>query len=98
MSQEEMITASLEGARILIDKERCELQEYDFAANRWLHRESAEWPLPRDRADEWLTGWNCVDRFAAMNILTKPAEYWDDVSDRAARKRGGQGTPPIPAR
>ena len=36
MSEEKMITASLEGARILIDKERCELQEYDFAAWRLL--------------------------------------------------------------
>jgi hypothetical protein len=70
MSEEKMITASLEGARILIDKGRCELQEYDSSANRWRHRESAEWPLPRERADEWLTGWNSVDRFTAINILT----------------------------
>ena len=72
MPEKKMITASLEGARVLIDKGRCELQEYDFAANRWHHRESAEWPLARDRADEWLTGWNSVDRFAAMIVLTAP--------------------------
>jgi hypothetical protein len=98
MSEEKMITASLEGARVLIDKGRCELQEYDFSANRWLPKESAEWPLRRDRADQWLTGWNSVDRLGAMSILTKPAESWDDDSDRAATDRSGQGTPRILSR
>jgi hypothetical protein len=75
MSRQKIITASLEGMRVLVDEKQCELQEYNFASDRWISKDIAPWPLPRDRADEWLVGWNDVDRFAAVNTLTKPADY-----------------------
>jgi hypothetical protein len=40
---------------------------------RWVGVE-ALWPLPRPLADQWLAGWNHVDRFAAVSALTKPDE------------------------
>ena len=75
MSEARIITASLEGMRVVVDGKRCELHEYDFQDNRWLPREEAPWPLPRSLADRWLTGWNGVDRFAAVSVLTEPPDY-----------------------
>jgi hypothetical protein len=74
MSEQKIITASLEGMRVLVDRKRCELHEYDFQANRWRSKKDAPWPRPRPLADQCLTGWNNVDRFAAVNALTKPDE------------------------
>ena len=90
MSGQKIITASLEGMRVLVDENRCELQEYDFGANRWLSKDDAPWPLPRGRADEWLAGWNDVDRFAAVNALTRPAD--DEAgAARPSRRLGEYG-------
>jgi len=72
MTDSKTITASLEGARIIVDGKLCHLQEYNFVKNRWFIKDEAVWPLQRARAEEWLSGWNHVDRFAAMNILTAP--------------------------
>ena len=72
MSEQKIVTASLEGMRILVDEKQCELQEYNFVSNRWFSKDASPWPLTRDRADEWLLGWNDVDRFAAVNLLTGP--------------------------
>lgn len=58
MSRQKIITASLEGMRVLVDEKQCELQEYNFAANEWLSKDASPWPLPRGQADQWLTGWN----------------------------------------
>ena len=84
MSGQAIITASLEGMRVLVDEKRCELQEYDFAVNRWFSKDTAAWPLPRPRADEWLAGWNAVDRFAAARVLTSPPDC-RATAPRAAR-------------
>jgi hypothetical protein len=73
VTQNIAITSSLEGARIIVDEELCQLHEYNFVQNRWDAKDEAIWPLPRARAEEWLSGWNHVDRFAAMNVLTEPA-------------------------
>lgn len=73
MTQNKIITASLEGARIIVDDKFCQLQEYNFVQNDWNATNEAMWPLPRARAEEWLSGWNHVDRFAAMNVLIAPA-------------------------
>jgi len=76
MTEQKTITASLEGARVIVtDEKQCELQEYDFAGNRWVLKDAAPWPLARDRAAEWVAGWNDFDKFAAVNILTRPADY-----------------------
>ena len=74
MSGRKIITASLKGMRALADEKRCDLQEYDFVANRWPSKDQSLWPVPRSLADSWLEGWNHVDRFAAVNILTEPPE------------------------
>jgi hypothetical protein len=80
MSGPKIVTASLEGMRVLVDEKRCELQEFDFEANRWLSKDDSPWPLLRARACEWLVGWNDVDRFAAVNALTRPADYPGELS------------------
>jgi hypothetical protein len=72
MTDTKTITDLLSGARIILDKPLCHLQEYNFVENRWYPRDEAIWPLPRARAEEWLSGWNRLDRFAAMSILTAP--------------------------
>jgi hypothetical protein len=76
----------LTGLRVVIEDKRCELQEYDFVANRWFSKDESPWPLTRARAGEWLVDWNDEDRFAAVNALTKP------VDDRAPMKLVGPTT------
>jgi hypothetical protein len=85
MSGQAIITASLEGMRVLVDEKRFELQEYDFTVNGWFSKDTAAWPLPRSPADEWLAGWNARDRFRAVSVLTSPPEY----PATAARAAGG---------
>ena len=72
MTDHKTITDSLAGARIILEKKLCQLQQYNFAKNQWHSEDEAIWPLPRVRAEEWLFGWNREDRFTAMNILTAP--------------------------
>ena len=74
MSEQRIITASLEGMRVLVDGKQCELQEYDFVGDRWLHKDASPWPLGRERAKEWLAGWNKVDRLAALSALVESAD------------------------
>jgi len=75
MAEQKIITASLEGMRILVDEKRCELQEFNFVANRWFSKDASPWPLPQDRANDWLAGWNDMDRFAAVSALTRAPDY-----------------------
>jgi hypothetical protein len=70
MTRSKTITASLEGAQIIVDGKLCLLQTYNFIENQWYPTDDAAWPLPRACAEEWLSGWNDVDKFAAMNVLT----------------------------
>ena len=65
----EEVTASLEGARVLVENGVCELEEYDFATNSWILKEQREWPLSGNLAQQWLQGWNAVDRFKAFSML-----------------------------
>jgi hypothetical protein len=71
MPESRIITASLEGMRVVVDERQCELQVYDFASNEWLPKDVSGWPLPSDRAHKWLMEWNHIVRFAAVNVLTK---------------------------
>jgi hypothetical protein len=89
MSGPKIITASLEGARVLVDEKQCELQEYNFTSDRWCSKDVSPWPLPRELANEWLAGWNDVDRFAAVSVLTKAPDY----PDTAPRSLGRAGEP-----
>jgi hypothetical protein len=72
MTDRKTITASVEGARIIVDEKLCQLQEYNFVENCWSLKDEDMRPLPRARAEQWLSCWNNVDRFAAMNLLTGP--------------------------
>lgn len=94
MSEQRIITASLEGMRVVVDGRRCELHEYHFLDNRWLPKDQAPWPLTRDRAQEWLAGWNDLDRFTAIGLLTAPAA---DPERRAARPDWARGAPGLDA-
>ncbi len=88
MSEQKIITASLEGMRVLVDEKQCELQEYNFVSNRWFPKDTAPWPLTRSLADTWLAGWNDVDRFAAVSTLTGPSA--DRAEPRGATRRLGE--------
>jgi hypothetical protein len=72
MTGSKTITASLEGVQIIVDERLCQLQEYNFVQNRWFPKDEGMRPLPRARAEQWLSSWNEMDRFAAMNLLTTP--------------------------
>jgi hypothetical protein len=79
MAEPQIVTASLEGARVVTDGKTCHLQEYDFAVNQWKPKDSAAWPLSRLIAEQWLDGWNSVDSFATISALTDPADH---ISER----------------
>lgn len=64
------IVASLEGMRVLVADGYCELDEYDFEHNEWCGINSHPYPLTRELAEIWLTGWNGVDRLSALARLT----------------------------
>lgn len=64
------VVASLEGMRVVITSAICELCEYNFAENGWATLEARRWPLQQEIAERWLNGWNAVDRFKALNLLT----------------------------
>jgi hypothetical protein len=70
MTGNKTITASLEGAQIVVDGKLCRLQTYNFIENQWYPTDEATWPLARACAEEWLSGWNHVDWSVAMNVLT----------------------------
>jgi len=57
--------------RVLADER---LQGYSFVVNEWRSKDPSSWPLARSLADQWLSGWNRLDRFAPTNILTVPSE------------------------
>jgi hypothetical protein len=84
MTSRKIISASLEGMRVLVDEKQCELQDYNFASNEWYPRETLPWPVPRQVAEEWVSGWNRFDRFEALNALTETV--------------GGQAVPQLDAR
>ena len=60
------VVASLEGMRIVVG---CQLDMYDFERNAWTPVTRSRWPLSTQEAEEWLTGWNEVDHFTAINLL-----------------------------
>lgn len=70
MTEPKIITASLEGARVLTDGQKCELQEYNFKSDKWQSKEKSAWPLSRPIAERWLHGWNAIDKLAATSVLT----------------------------
>jgi hypothetical protein len=45
MTESKIITASLEGMRVLIEEKGCQLQEYNFVVNQWFLKDEAAWPL-----------------------------------------------------
>lgn len=69
--QTRQVVASLEGMRILITDDGCELHEYDFSLNSWKPKMNALWPLSKQEAEARLQGWNKIDRSTAMNMLVR---------------------------
>jgi hypothetical protein len=66
------IVASLEGMKVVVRENHCELHEYNFETNSWSEIERLPWPIARAEADRWLTNWNSVDQLAARSILSGP--------------------------
>ncbi len=66
---ENEVTASLEGMKIIVDREHCALQEFNFDLNCWQTVETSSRPMSQAKAENWLNGWNSVDRWAALNLL-----------------------------
>jgi hypothetical protein len=64
------VIASLEGMKIVVDSKQCTLQEFDFDLNCWRTLETTTRPMSRTCAESWLDGWNSVDRWTALNLLT----------------------------
>jgi hypothetical protein len=64
------IVASLEGMKVVVKSDECELHEYDFAANAWRILDARHLPLPSEVAERWLQGWNRVDHSEALKLLT----------------------------
>ena len=67
MTDHKTITDSLAGARIIIERELCQLQQYNFVENQWHSEGEAIWPLPRVRAEEWLVGWGSYGTFPMLS-------------------------------
>jgi hypothetical protein len=63
------VVALLEGMRIVVGGGWCQLDMYDFERNAWTPVTRSRWPLSTQEAEEWLTGWNEVDHFTAINLL-----------------------------
>jgi hypothetical protein len=66
------IVASLEGMKVVVANNRCELYEYNFRTDTWSTIEERSFPMPRNDAERWVHGWNSVDRFAAVSALVGP--------------------------
>jgi len=54
MTNSKTITASLEGAQIIVDELHCQLHKYNFVENRWYTQSEARRPLSRAQAEELL--------------------------------------------
>lgn len=63
------VVASLEGARVVVTDNSCELGEYNFSLNCWKTVQKESWPLSREQASRWLQGWNRLDAFKARMLL-----------------------------
>ena len=66
------IVASLEGMKVVVTPDHCELHEYHFEENAWHEVAMSPRPIPADEAELWLAGWNTVDRSSAFVLLTSP--------------------------
>ncbi|MGA8763805.1 MAG: hypothetical protein WB562_13150 [Candidatus Sulfotelmatobacter sp.] len=64
------VVASLEGARISVSGGTCARDEYDFDANGWTTKDTANWPMTREAALAWTAGWNEVAAGVAIDMLT----------------------------
>ena len=63
------IVASLEGMKVVVANNQCELYEYNFETDLWSEIENTSFPMPRSHAERWVRDWNPVDRFAAVSAL-----------------------------
>jgi hypothetical protein len=66
------IVASLEGMRVVVVDNRCELHEYNFETDSWSEVDNGAFPMSRSHAERWVHDWNPVDRRAAVWALVGP--------------------------
>jgi hypothetical protein len=64
------VVASLEGMKVVVKSENCELHEYNFEENCWNEVDRSARPMRSTQAEMWVEGWNVVDRQAALALLT----------------------------
>ena len=64
------VVASLEGMKVLVRRQSCELHEYNFEQNCWHELDRSSHPMRASDAEMWLAGWNDIDRRAASALLT----------------------------
>jgi hypothetical protein len=62
--------ASLEGMRVVVKPQSCELHEYNFEENSWHKVERSAHPMEPGQAEIWVKKWNDVDRQTAFTLLT----------------------------
>jgi hypothetical protein len=64
------VVASLEGMKIVLKSQRCELHEYNFEENCWHELDRSARPMRASEAEMWVAGWNDLDRQAALRLLS----------------------------
>lgn len=64
------VIASLEGMKVVAEGRCCELHEYNFELNSWRLLKAGSRPMAPADAEEWVNGWNNVDRGIALSLLT----------------------------
>ncbi len=64
------VVASLEGIKVVVRRQTCELHEYNFEENSWHEVDRSAHPMEPSQAEIWLEKWNDVDRHAALTLLT----------------------------
>jgi hypothetical protein len=64
------VVASLEGMKVVVKSENCELHEYNFEENSWHEVDRSAHPMGPSQAEIWVHAWNDVDRRAAFTLLT----------------------------
>jgi hypothetical protein len=64
------VVASLEGMRVVVKPQSCELHEYNFEENCWQEVSRSACPMTVSQAETWVEGWNDVDRRTAVVLLT----------------------------
>ena len=71
MSKQVVITAWLEGGRVIIEPSEnwCQLEHYNFETELWFEKDKTSWPAKPWKVTWWVSSWSETDRQAAMKAL-----------------------------